>query len=244
MRRYKLAVHILVILSVFNCVPVHAAPVPVRGVREVGQDPRPGYQGLTQASPGPGSPSVSDSASGVHQKTTRPIQPPSSASGEMQRPPYASGGTELPWYSPGEIRRPPYAKGGTEMPWYSSGEMRKPPYAKGGTELPWYSKPATSVRTKPAGEWVPTTEPASSSSGRITPASSSGKVRPPSVPPPSEQIPPASSSKVHPLSGQEGHLSQTPTEQSKPQSKSFWSNLASKSKSLFSLSKLIGYPKL
>jgi hypothetical protein len=189
MRRYKLAVHILVILSVFNFVPVLATPIPVRReVREAcadvmdggedviilsgkraeeREDLWSGYHGLTQASRSPesgsdywstssqlpsGSPSTPDYASGVHQKTTSPIQPPSSVSGEMQRPPHASGGTELPWNAPGGMRRPQYASGGTELPWYSPGGMRKPPYASGGTELPWSGTknripPASSVRT-------------------------------------------------------------------------------------------------
>jgi hypothetical protein len=88
---------------------------------EEGQDPS-GYHGLTQASPGsrsmsvqlstspqdpPGSLSASDYASGVHQETTNPIQLPSSASCKIRRPPYASGGTELPWYSSG--------RGGVQM---------------------------------------------------------------------------------------------------------------------------------
>ena len=122
MRRYKLAIHILVILSVFNLVPVLAAPVAVQEVREACADVADGGEGviivpgkraeegqdpLTQASPGqlstsspdpPGLPSTSDYASGVHQETTNPIQLPSSVSGEIQRPPCASGGTDLPWY--------------------------------------------------------------------------------------------------------------------------------------------------
>ena len=260
MCRYKLAVYILVMLSVFNFVPMLAAPVPVQEVRDASADVADGGEdvvivlkkraeekqgplsGLTQASPGPGSESnylstssqqprgssTSDYSSGIYQETTSPIQLPSSASGEMQRPPYASGGTELPWYSSGEMRRPPYASGGTELPWYSSGEVRRPPYASGGTELPWYSsggmreppyspggtempyppdrgrnqlvQPGTSVRTK-TDKWVATTgiEPASSSLGQITPASSS-RVLPPSGPPPLEQITPVSSSKVLPPS--------------------------------------------
>jgi hypothetical protein len=161
----------------------------------------------------------------------------------MQRLPYASGGTELPWYSSGRSRKPsyapdemqrlPYASGGTELPWYSSGRLRKPPYASGGTELPWYSpgrggdqlvhlQPGTSVRTK-ADKWVPTTEiePASS----LSELSSSG------------EITPASSSKVLPPSEQEGYPAQTATKQPNPQSsqsKSFSSNPASKTKDLFS----------
>jgi len=174
MRRYKLAGHILVFLSVFNFVPVLAAPVAVQEMLEAcadvadggeeviivsgrrveeEEDAWSGYHGLTQASPSSGSESnylstssqhprgssTSDSSSGVYQETTNPIQPQSPASGEMRRPPYASGGTELPWNSPGEMRRPPYASGGTELPWNSPGEMRRPPYASGGTELPWNS---------------------------------------------------------------------------------------------------------
>jgi hypothetical protein len=66
------------------------------------------------------------------------------------------------------------------------------------------------MRTKTY-KWVPMTDidPASSSSGEITPASSS------MVLPPSEQ---------------EEYLTQTPTTQPKPQSESFLSDLASKSK--------------
>jgi hypothetical protein len=80
---------------------------------EEGQDPS-GIMGLTQASPGsgsisvqlstlpqdpPGSPSASNYASGVHQETTNPIQLLLPPSGRIPRPPYASGGTELSWYS-------------------------------------------------------------------------------------------------------------------------------------------------
>src|SRR5882757_4647348 len=118
MRRYKLAIHILVILSVFNSVLVLAAPVLVQEVREAGTDVAGGGEDvvimlgkrggsgegqdpLTQASPAPGSSSTSDYPSGVHQETTNPIQLPSSepASGVtrfMRVPSYGSIGVELP----------------------------------------------------------------------------------------------------------------------------------------------------
>ncbi|KAF8491594.1 hypothetical protein F5888DRAFT_1807321 [Russula emetica] len=251
MRRYKLAVHILVILSVFNFVPVLAFPVPVQEVREAcadvadgsedviivsgkraeeGEDSSSGYHGLTQASPGPGSmsvqsltssqdpagsPSTSNYASGVHQETTNPIQLPS----------YASGGTELPWYSSGGMRRPSYASGGTELSWYSSDDTGRggvqPVQPEITSKIPSISSvrtktsknrwmAASSMRTK-TDKWVSTTEtePVSSSSGKITPASSS------EVLPPSEQ---------------ERYLAQTPTEQPRPQFESFLSDLASKPK--------------
>jgi len=129
MRRYKLAIHILVILAAFSFVSVLAVPVPVQEVREActdvvdggedmiivsGKRAEEGQALLTQASPGQGSPSTSDYASGVHQETINP----SSSSGEIQKPPYTSGGTDLPWYGPGDIgkARPAYASGGTELP--------------------------------------------------------------------------------------------------------------------------------
>src|SRR6266566_8400959 len=105
MRRYKLAIHILVILSVFNFVPALAAPAPVQEVRdacadvadggenviivlgkrtEEGEDTWSGYHRLTQASRSSGSESdylstsssqsTSNYASGIHQRTTTPIQ--------------------------------------------------------------------------------------------------------------------------------------------------------------------------
>src|SRR6266481_9681531 len=107
MRRYKLAIHILVILSVFNFLPVLAAPIPVRQVHEACPDVMDedgdivlekraveredlwsghydsGSRLPTSQHPR-GSPSTSDYASGVHQETTHPIQRPSSASRELQ----------------------------------------------------------------------------------------------------------------------------------------------------------------
>jgi hypothetical protein len=94
---------------------------------EEGQDPS-GYHGLTQASPGSGSMSVRlstspqvpprsllapDYGSGVHQETTNPIHLPSPVSGEMRRPPSASGGTELLWYSSG--------RGAAGFNWFNRG---------------------------------------------------------------------------------------------------------------------------
>jgi hypothetical protein len=193
MRRYKLAVHILVILSVFNFVPVFAAPVAVQAMREAcadvaeggddviivsGKRAEEGQDPLTQASPGqstsvqlptPGSQSTSGYANGVHQETTNPIQQPSSASGDIRRPPYASSQTELPWYSSGDTG--PHLltpdRGGvqqvqpgttskplpswsvrtkTQPPSSASGDVQRPPYAlgsPGGTEPPWYSSDDT-----------------------------------------------------------------------------------------------------
>jgi hypothetical protein len=210
MRRYKLAVHILVILSVFNFVQVLAAPVPVHGVREAcadmadggedviivsGKRAEEGQDPFTQASPGQGStslqlstsspqgsPPTSDYASGVHQETTDPIQLPSSASGEMQRPPYASGGTEPHLLIPG-----------------SSGVQQVQPGTT--SEL----LPSSSVtKTYP---WVSTTE-----IGPATPSESSGEI--PVIPPDVAQMP------------------QTPAP-AKPQSKSVLGRLAWKSKKLF-----------
>ena len=82
MRRYRLAIHILVILSVFNSVLVLAAPVLVQEVREAGIDvagggedvvimlgkrggSEEGQDPLTQASPAPGSSPTSEYGSAV-----------------------------------------------------------------------------------------------------------------------------------------------------------------------------------
>jgi len=224
MRRYKLAVHILAILSVFNFVPVLAAPISVQEAREAcadvadggedviivsgkraeeGQGTWSGYHGLTQASPGssmsvqlstlsqdpPGSPSTSDHASGVHQETTSPIQLPSSS----------SGGTKLSWYSSDDTGRDgvqPVQPGTTsKIPSISSVRTKTGKSWVAGSSVRTKTaksrwKAGSSVRTKPD-YWVPTTEtePASSSSGQITPASSSKDLLS------SEQIIPASSSK-------------------------------------------------
>src|SRR6266576_3847064 len=196
MRRYKLAVHILFILSVFNFVLVLTVPVPVQEVREAwadvvdggqdviivsakradeGQDPA-----LTHASPGqlltsspdpPGSPSTSDSASGVHQETTNPIQPPSSASGEIRRPPYASGGAELPWYSSGDTKPHRKTPGGvqrvqpgTTSKFLPSNSMRTKTYSFAPGH--WEAK-------RPSTEIGPATPTPSESSDEIAPASSS-----------------------------------------------------------------------
>ena len=192
MPRYKLATHILVILSVLSFVPVHAAPVAVQEVREVcadvvnrgedvilvnGKRAEEGQDPLTQASPGQVSTSVqlstqgpsptSDYASGIHHEKINPSQLPSSMSGEIQRPPYASGGTELPWYSSdGSLVTP--GRGGVRQ----------------GTKSKLPSQPGTSMRTKTysfaPGHWLPNTKigtaTPSESSGEIAPASSS---RPP-----------------------------------------------------------------
>jgi hypothetical protein len=280
------------------------------------------------ASGGTELPWQSSSGGGAQLATSVRTKPPWHSSGGLGKPPYAPGRIELPWYSSSDGRVQPATSVRTKLPLYSSG----------GTELPWHSSSGggvqlpTSVRTKtvatpeipPASsvgtetdKWVPTTEiettpssSGSSSSGQVTPASSS-KVLPPSeqitpassskVPPPSEQITPASSSnvlppseqftpasssKVPPPSGQftpasssnvlppseqftpasssnvlppseqftpassskvlplseeqDGYLAQTPTGQPRPQSKSVFSKVASKSKSFFR--KLTGMP--
>jgi hypothetical protein len=211
MCRYKLAVLILVLLSVFNFVPVFAAPVPVQEVREAcadvadggedviivsGKRAEEGQDPLTQASPGqlstslpdpPGSPSTPDYASGVHQETTTPIQLPSSASGELQRPPYASSGTELPWHSSVTDDTEPHllTPGGEVQPGTTSEFL-----------------PSSSVRTKTY-PFVSTTE-----IGPATPTPSES----------SDEITPAPPSNVDPQ---------------KPKPKSVWGKLTSKSKSLF-----------
>ena len=197
MRRHKLTVHILVILSIFNSMSVLAAPIATQGVREasvsvvdegrdvtivlgkragVGPWPEPWseYHGLTQASPSSKSLSAQMSTSSTDSLGS-PSMPkhPSGVHQEMINPlssPYASGGRELPWFS--KTRNPPYALGGTELPWYS-----KPGRAKVPLVQP--SKiPASSVRTK-TDKWVPAAgvESASPSLGKGTPASSlSGEV--------------------------------------------------------------------
>jgi hypothetical protein len=176
MRRYKLAVHILVILSVFNFMPALAGPVPVQEVREAcadvadegedvvivsgkraeeGQDP-----GSPGSSSGSGSwyyewtPGSQDSGTWRHVWT-----PGSQVSGSMSVQLSTS-----PQHPPGS---PSASDDANQLP---SGEMQKPPYASGGTELPWYSKnsggvnqvqpgtmnklqPASSVRTKRTHGW-------------------------------------------------------------------------------------------
>ena len=205
MRRYKLAIHILVIISVFNFVPVLAAPIPMRRVREVsadavgggggatilsgkraeeGEDLSSKYRESTRASPDSGSMSDQLSTSSQYPRGS----PPTSdyASGTHQE---TTNPIQLRSSAPRDSGMPPSEPGGTGLPW-NSGGLRKPPYASGSTELPWESPnkvQPTSVRTKV----VPGTGPTSSSSGRIVPASSL------------------------------------------PQSKSFWSGLVSNSKSLF-----------
>ena len=245
MRRYKLAVHILVLLSVLSFVPVLAAPIPVREVREACADVADGGEDVitvmgkraakekdslswsTQASPrsrsesdylstSQGSSPTSGDASEIHRETSDSVQLPSSASSEIGSPRYASGETKLPYTtsktpSASSVRTRPVKwvpttgfepdseevqsmNGGTDLPWHSSqpgttsnippagsvrtkpnklapttkinpppsGEMGRPLYASGGTNLPWYSAgrsktpPASSVRTKLI-KWVPTT---------------------------------------------------------------------------------------
>ena len=192
MRRYKLAIHILVIFSVFNFVLVLAAPVPVQEVREActnvvdggedviivsGKRAEEGQDPLTQALPGQGSTSVqlstqespptSDYASGVHQETTNPTQLPSSTSGEMQRPPYASGGTELPWVSSddaGPHLLTPDRSGAQQVQPETTSEV--PPSSSVGT------KTYPFVATTEIGPATPSGSE-SESSGEIKPASSS-----------------------------------------------------------------------
>ncbi|KAF8486549.1 hypothetical protein F5888DRAFT_1825122, partial [Russula emetica] len=242
-------------------------------------------QSLTSSQDLAGSPSTSNYASGVHQKMTNLIQLPSSTSGRtglpwyssggMQRPLYASGRTELSWYSsddtghdgvqlvqPGTMSKIPSissVRTKTSTNRWMAGSSVRTKTAKSR----W--KAGSSVRTK-TDKWVPMTEtePALSSSGQITPVSSSKdlllseQITPTSSSKdlsPSEQVTPASLSKDLLLSEQEGYLAQTPMNQLKPpsQSKSFWGNLASKSKSFVSklasiskslVSELVDNPKL
>jgi hypothetical protein len=220
MRRYKLAVHILVILSVFNFVPVLAAPVAVREMREAYADAAEGRddviivsgkradegQGpLTQASLPP---STSDYVNGVHQETTNPIQPPSSASGR----------TGLPWYSSD----------------YTGPRLLNP--GRGGVQQ---VQPGTSVRTKTQ-PWVATTEigpatPSPSESPGETPPASPGET-PPASP---GETPPASPNKVPPGSPEWGtsdgekYPAQVQENQPKPGPNNFFGKLAIKSKIFF-----------
>ena len=222
MRRYKLVVHILFTLSVFNFVPVLAAPIAIRELRkrvEEGQDWWSGYHGLTRASPNSGSMSIqlssssqhpralqstSNDASEVHEETTKPIQLPSSVSGEIQSSPYASGGTELPWYSSNDPKLRLVTPGRERIQEVPGTRSRLPP--------------ASSVRTKTY-KWVSTDE--------IEPAPASAT---PSEP--SGEIKPTSSNKVPPLWYHEEHQAQILAKQQKSQSKSFLGNLASKSKNI------------
>ena len=231
MRWHKLAIHILVILSVFNFMPVLTAPMPVREAcaNMVGGDedliivmgkqaeeeevPRSWDQEVTQAPRTwsesgylstslqlqPGSPLMSGDVSGVYQETINPIQPPPSVTGGTELPWYSSGDTRMRLLIPGRGRVQPVQPGTTSnIPpassvrtktnkWVPTTEVeaiQRPPYAFGGTELPWYSSsdtaqrlsipgrgsfqqvqpgtmskipPASSVRTKP-NKWVPTAE--------------------------------------------------------------------------------------
>jgi hypothetical protein len=227
MRRYKLAVHIiLVVLSVFNFVPVLTAPVQVREVREAcadvavrsgdvvvvsGKRAEEGQDPLTQASPShvsalssdpQGSLSTSDH---IHQETTNPIEPPSSPSpsGEIRRPEYALGGANVPWYSKGDPELHQISPGGVQQ--IQPGLMSKP-------------QPGYSVRTKTypfaPGHWGANTGQATGNTeiGPATPSESSG------------EIAPASPNKLE-------DLTQIDAEPQKPQSK--LSKLVSKSKSFF-----------
>jgi hypothetical protein len=200
--------------------------ITVSGKRaEVGQDP------LTQASPGqlstslpgsPGSPSTSDYASGVHQETTNPIQLPSSASGEMRRPPYASGGTELPWNSLDDTESHLLTPG-------SGGVQQVQPGTT--SELP----PPSSMRTETY-PFVANTE-----IGPATPSESSGEI---------SQAPASWSKELTPWEKGEYLADQTPTKpQPKSalgklasKSKSFFRKLAKISKSL--VSEMVDNPKL
>ena len=215
MRQYKLAVHILLILSVSNFVSVLAAPVPVQKARvrearanvidggedmiivsgkraEVGQDPlaqasTSPWQGSTSgqsstSSPDPESPSTSDSI--------KSNQLPSSASGDLGRPPYTAGGAELPWYS----------SDGTLV---TPGSGRVLP----GTKSKLTSQPGTSMRTQTysfaPGHWSPNTK--IGTAGEIAPASSSKSL------PSSEDVTPLSSTNSDQLpSSASGELRRPP----------------------------------
>jgi hypothetical protein len=247
MRRYILAVHILVILSIFSFMPVLAAPVAVQEVREaradvadggedvvivLGKRAEEGQDPLTQASPGqsksvqlstpgPGSQSTSDDVSGVHE-TTNPIQPPSSALGEMRRPLYASGGTELSCYSSDDTEPHLLTPGHSGVQQVQPGTTSKlPPSSSVGTEThPWVPNPNSEIGPATPSE-------SESESESELPAENS----------------PASASKVPPNSpewetwDEEKHLAaaaQIQANQPPPPPKTVLGKLAVKSKSLFS----------
>ena len=134
---------------------------------EVGQDPLAQASTSGQSStssPDPESPSTSDSINSNRL--------PSSASGDLGRPPYTSGGTELPWYS----------SDGTLV---TPGSGRVLP----GTKSKLTSQPGTSMRTQTysfaPGHWSPSTK--IGTAGEIAPASSSKSL------PSSEDVTPLSS---------------------------------------------------
>ena len=222
MRQYKLAIHILVILSIFNILPVLAAPIPVRQVHE---------------------------ASGYHGPQTHPIQP-SSVSRELQgrdagqgNAPGLLGGTDLPWNSPGGLGRP--QSGGTGLKWYSpnqptpgtsvrtkpvpgigptslssgqtvpskvfplskqEGYVPQTPTKPGETGLKWYSS-NDPQRPKYSGgtelPWFSHNRPPPGTSVRTRPVPGIGPISPSS----GQTVP----SKVFPLSKQGGYVPQTPT---------------------------------
>jgi hypothetical protein len=246
MRRYKLAIHILVIFSIFNFVPVLAAPIAAQEVREAcaadvadegedvivvskkraeeDQDPWSGYHGLRQASPDSGSmsvqlssssqhprmlPSTSNDASGVHQETTIPIQLPSSA----------SGGTELTNTNP--IQLMSSASGGTELP----GHNTEPHF---NLLTPDHEK---SMSTNEIG---PATPYESESESESAPSESSGEIRSKSLSKVHQWNQDVenfkSQRKVPPPRNDWQHEFQA---QSKPQPKSVWGKLTSKSKKAF-----------
>jgi hypothetical protein len=226
MRRYKLAVHILVILSVFNFVPVLAAPVAVQAMREAcadvaeggddviivsGKRAEEGQDPLTQASPGqstsvqlptPGSPPTSDHASGVHQETTNPIQPPSSA----------PGGTELPWYSSdgtGPHLLTPDRGGVQQVQPGTTSELLPP----------------ASVRTKTQ-PWVATSE-----IGPATPSSSESSGEIPGSPTSPSKVPPGNPEWE--TWDEEKYLAQLKKNQPAPEPTTVLGKLTNKSKSFF-----------
>lgn len=111
----------------------------------------------------PGTTSQIPPASSVRTKTNKWVPTPEAEA--MQRPPYAFGGTELPWYSSGDtgLRLSTPGRGGVQ------------PVKPGTTGK---NPPASSVRTK-TNKWVPTAD-AETSSGEIRmPAYASSGTEPP-----------------------------------------------------------------
>ena len=136
--------------------------------------------------------------------------------------------------APASSSRPPYASGGTELPWYSSDDKVLHWLTPGGVKLdqPGTTKklpPATSVRTKTY-PFVATTEIETASE-----SPSSGEIIPTS--PAQKQLKPQSKSFFSSLANK----SRVFLSNLASKSKSLLSNLASKSKSLFDE---LNHPKL
>jgi hypothetical protein len=224
MRRYKLTIHILVILSVFNF--VLAAPIAVlrkacADMADEGEDMRivsgkraeprgDPWAGLTPASPGSGSMSVQVTSPGdsmsVASSSSSPGSPPgppptsdhpSGVHQEMTNPiqvPSSAPGGHRPWYSLDDIRWSSYSPGGTALPWKSPGDTG-PHSITPGRDRPQLFRPGTSNKIEPG--WSVRTRPPNKPTTEIEP----GETPPPSsgkVVPPSDQIIPPSPSEVLP----------------------------------------------